>query len=414
MSFEEQATQTEIFSSQQQQEENLEEQDVVRVHGNCTHPADEEPNRMSARTVSKKNETDTRFSCSICFESVVEPVVTACGHLYCWPCLYRWLEPGMLAGERESLLHPDRGHSTAGALYQHPAADPSRRVCPVCKSPCSVPTVIPIYVRTEEEAGVVVVHSSSTSVKSDNNFIDDEESSISSHQNEPEATRASPSEENQVADNPSSPEREQSDEAVPSTTTEPSPPFPTGLRQRLRFRSRDSEIPIHSIYAQPSQESSVPARPTANSNYQSPPRAQVGDASSPGNMRGLGDTNSSRWITPLSPMNRASLSHGLVLSFQQAFGAHPQGTVHSSYVPPLHNYGNNHNNNPHNRASRDSTTGVHSYYSSSGTTRSNHNNLSYEPDDAAENAPMDPYGTEFLSRILLMLGSFVLLCLLLF
>ena len=21
-----------------------------------------------------------------------EPVVTLCGHLYCWPCLYRWLQ----------------------------------------------------------------------------------------------------------------------------------------------------------------------------------------------------------------------------------------------------------------------------------------------------------------------------------
>ena len=25
-------------------------------------------------------------------QPVVDPVVTQCGHLYCWPCLHRWLK----------------------------------------------------------------------------------------------------------------------------------------------------------------------------------------------------------------------------------------------------------------------------------------------------------------------------------
>lgn len=33
----------------------------------------------------------TGFECNICFELAQDPVVTLCGHLYCWRCLYKWL-----------------------------------------------------------------------------------------------------------------------------------------------------------------------------------------------------------------------------------------------------------------------------------------------------------------------------------
>ncbi len=39
---------------------------------------------------------DGRFLCSICLEALSdEPIVTRCGHLYCWLCLYTWLEPSI-------------------------------------------------------------------------------------------------------------------------------------------------------------------------------------------------------------------------------------------------------------------------------------------------------------------------------
>lgn len=51
-----------------------------------------------------------------------EPVVTLCGHLYCWSCLYRWLQ-----------------------VQSH------CRTCPVCKAGVDRDKVIPIYGRGGNE-----------------------------------------------------------------------------------------------------------------------------------------------------------------------------------------------------------------------------------------------------------------------
>ncbi|OWM82649.1 uncharacterized protein LOC116208024 [Punica granatum] len=58
------------------------------------------------------------FDCNICLDLARDPVVTCCGHLFCWPCLYRWLH-----------LHPDV------------------KECPVCKGEVTVKNVTPIYGR---------------------------------------------------------------------------------------------------------------------------------------------------------------------------------------------------------------------------------------------------------------------------
>lgn len=41
----------------------------------------------------KSSESDTlsRFECNICSRLAQEPIITLCGHLYCWPCIYKWL-----------------------------------------------------------------------------------------------------------------------------------------------------------------------------------------------------------------------------------------------------------------------------------------------------------------------------------
>ncbi|XWS66462.1 hypothetical protein CRYUN_Cryun05aG0201500 [Craigia yunnanensis] len=58
------------------------------------------------------------FYCNICLDLAREPVVTSCGHLFCWSCLYRWL---------------------------HVYSD--AKECPVCKGEVTVKTLTPIYGR---------------------------------------------------------------------------------------------------------------------------------------------------------------------------------------------------------------------------------------------------------------------------
>jgi hypothetical protein len=64
------------------------------------------------------------YDCNICLDLAKDPVVTLCGHLFCWPCLYRW-------------------------LYLRSSGT---KDCPVCKEQVTDKNVIPIYgVRNNED-----------------------------------------------------------------------------------------------------------------------------------------------------------------------------------------------------------------------------------------------------------------------
>lgn len=65
-------------------------------------------------------EPDSLFVCNVCLDPVKDPVVTQCGHLYCWACLFRWL---------------NTHHNT----------------CPVCKAGISRDNVIPIFIEGNEQ-----------------------------------------------------------------------------------------------------------------------------------------------------------------------------------------------------------------------------------------------------------------------
>ncbi|KAL0399380.1 UNVERIFIED_CONTAM: E3 ubiquitin-protein ligase RMA1H1 [Sesamum radiatum] len=67
---------------------------------------------------------DGCFDCNICLDSCHEPVVTLCGHLYCWPCIYKWLQ--VQSNSFESDEQPK---------------------CAVCKAYISTSSLVPLYGR---------------------------------------------------------------------------------------------------------------------------------------------------------------------------------------------------------------------------------------------------------------------------
>ena len=79
----------------------------------------------SIQGVSRDSENSNGcFDCNICLDLAHEPVVTHCGHLYCWPCIYKWLYV----------------QSASLASDEHPQ-------CPVCKADISHTTMVPLYGR---------------------------------------------------------------------------------------------------------------------------------------------------------------------------------------------------------------------------------------------------------------------------
>lgn len=81
-----------------------------------------EPETKTASSPTAGESTDN-FECNICLDTARDAVISLCGHLFCWPCLHRWLEIGN--GQLRS----------EGSL------------CPVCKAGISKENIIPVYGR---------------------------------------------------------------------------------------------------------------------------------------------------------------------------------------------------------------------------------------------------------------------------
>jgi len=61
-----------------------------------------------------------KYECRICIQEAVEPVVTSCGHMFCWSCIDKWLNRNL-----------------------------PQLLCPVCKAGISKETLIPLYLNEE-------------------------------------------------------------------------------------------------------------------------------------------------------------------------------------------------------------------------------------------------------------------------
>ncbi|KAI7747723.1 hypothetical protein M8C21_032990 [Ambrosia artemisiifolia] len=93
---------------------------------------------------SEHNHVSDKFECNICLDSVQDPVVTLCGHLYCWSCIYKWIHHQKSPSESLEKKNPR---------------------CPVCSCDVSEKNIVPLYgrgqvvnqVNEEKSSGLGVV-----------------------------------------------------------------------------------------------------------------------------------------------------------------------------------------------------------------------------------------------------------------
>ncbi len=71
-----------------------------------------------SRQTESESAANSQYECNICLDTAKDAVISMCGHLFCWPCLFQWLE-----------------------------TRPNNQTCPVCKSAISRDKVVPLYGR---------------------------------------------------------------------------------------------------------------------------------------------------------------------------------------------------------------------------------------------------------------------------
>lgn len=84
------------------------------------HQRKETSSSANSKASSGDTHQSSGFECNICFDTASEPVISLCGHLYCWPCIYPWIESN------------------------------TSPLCPVCKGGIGTDKLIPVYARGKE------------------------------------------------------------------------------------------------------------------------------------------------------------------------------------------------------------------------------------------------------------------------
>mmetsp|Transcript_60 Transcript_60/g.135 ORF Transcript_60/g.135 Transcript_60/m.135 type:complete len:355 (-) Transcript_60:402-1466(-) len=337
-------------------------------HGSC-EIVDESTIKKSksgemSDVTSTAGSADSRFSCNICFDEVSEPVVTRCGHLYCWPCLFQWLEPGMNQEERESL-----GLSS----FRYGGRNPSRRVCPVCKAGCPLSAVVPLYIRSSP---VRSSRSKPISSGHTNDEMDPKEMDLSEPENDANSTHF---------------------ESGIGAADE-------GLRRRRASHISDDSnneservsVPNRPSFTQPQHRQEEPSSPPMS--RRSSPGSSPRSRASTDNPYRTGSVQ----LTPRSPNgHNGSLTYGIISSLQRATAEYYRNNTNNAddserrQIPSLHDQRNplrNHNADGTGRFA--DSPQEYSYYGDG---------------DGALNSET----TQYLTRLLIMLTSFVIFCFLL-
>ena len=66
----------------------------------------------AGKEAGREREREGAFECNICLDVATDPVVTQCGHLYCWPCIYKYV--------RRARLPPTRTHGVSRMTVHQP------------------------------------------------------------------------------------------------------------------------------------------------------------------------------------------------------------------------------------------------------------------------------------------------------
>lgn len=60
---------------------------MIVMERNCT-PSSTTPSIVDDQSNLHAN----MLECHICMEPPKDPIATSCGHIFCWPCIYQWLQ----------------------------------------------------------------------------------------------------------------------------------------------------------------------------------------------------------------------------------------------------------------------------------------------------------------------------------
>ncbi|CAN0915005.1 E3 ubiquitin-protein ligase RMA1 [Linum grandiflorum] len=124
-------------------EEELDNRSRRRKQGSSVSETVMESGEQEEEEGTNCSSSNNGFDCNICLDSVMDPVVTLCGHLYCWPCIYKWINAATLAGDDE-----DNEEDYYSDLRTHSH-------CPVCKSEISESSLIPLFSHGQTSDGGV-------------------------------------------------------------------------------------------------------------------------------------------------------------------------------------------------------------------------------------------------------------------